>query len=69
MPFSRRKLLTRTGIVSGLLAATAILPRWFPRLAFAPDQLEDATRDVLVVVFLRGGADALSMVVPYADDH
>ena len=39
---------------------------WLPRLAFAPDQT--ALRgDVLVVIFLRGAADALNMVVPHGE--
>ena len=39
-------------------------PAWMPRLAFA-----DALRgDVLVVVFLRGAADALNMIVPHGEE-
>ena len=38
-----------------------------PRLAFAPKN--SAPRgDTLVVIFLRGAADALNMVVPHAED-
>lgn len=38
-------------------------PAWMPRLAFS-----DALRgDVLVVVFLRGAADALNMLVPHGE--
>ncbi|MFZ4765905.1 MAG: DUF1501 domain-containing protein [Roseimicrobium sp.] len=36
-------------------------------IAAAPT-IEDAGRHTLVVVFLRGGADTLNLVVPYADD-
>lgn len=36
-------------------------------LAAAP-AIEDAGRHTLVVVFLRGGADTMNLVVPYADD-
>lgn len=40
---------------------------WMPRLAFAP--LNTAPRgDTLVVVFLRGAADVLNMVVPHGED-
>lgn len=39
------------------------------QLAFAaPSAVEDAGRHTLVCVFLRGGADTLNMLVPYADD-
>jgi uncharacterized protein (DUF1501 family) len=40
---------------------------WMPRLAFAP--AHSAPRgDTLVVVFLRGAADVLNMVVPHGED-
>src|SRR5688572_11057559 len=40
---------------------------WMPRLAFAPHN--SAPRgDTLVVVFLRGAADILNMVVPHGED-
>lgn len=40
---------------------------WMPRLAFAPKN--SAPRgDTLVVVFLRGAADTLNIVVPHAED-
>ena len=40
---------------------------WMPRLAFAP-QNTSPRGDTLVVVFLRGAADVLNMVVPYGED-
>ncbi len=40
---------------------------WMPRLAFAPSQTAPRG-DVLVVVFLRGAADALNMLVPHGED-
>jgi uncharacterized protein (DUF1501 family) len=43
------------------------LPTWMPRLAFAPHN--SAPRgDTLVVVFLRGAADILNMVVPHGEE-
>ncbi|MCA9254938.1 MAG: hypothetical protein KDA33_04845, partial [Phycisphaerales bacterium] len=37
-------------------AATALAsPAWLPRMAFAAD--ENTSRDLIVCVFLRGGAD------------
>lgn len=58
-PVGRRTVLTG---LAACAALTAVDPR--PRYAFAAD---GAARDTLVVVFLRGGADALSILVPYAD--
>ncbi|MBK7450405.1 MAG: DUF1501 domain-containing protein [Anaerolineales bacterium] len=41
---------------------------WMPRLSFAPK--DTAPRgDTLVVVFLRGAADVLNMVVPHGEDN
>ena len=46
---------------------TQTLPTWMPRLSFAP--ANTAPRgDTLVVVFLRGAADVLNMVVPHGED-
>jgi uncharacterized protein (DUF1501 family) len=46
---------------------TQSLPTWMPRLSFAP--VNTAPRgDTLVVVFLRGAADVLNMVVPHGED-
>ncbi|MCE9645812.1 MAG: DUF1501 domain-containing protein [Chloroflexi bacterium] len=46
---------------------TQTLPAWMPRLSFAPT--DTAPRgDTLVVVFLRGAADVLNMVVPHGED-
>ncbi len=43
-----------------------VWPAWMPRLAFAP--ADGAVRgDVLVVVFLRGAADVLNLIVPHAE--
>lgn len=42
-------------------------PGWMPRLAFAP--VQTAPRgDLLVVVFLRGAADVLNMIVPHGEE-
>ena len=46
---------------------TQSIPTWIPRLSFAP--ANTAPRgDTLVVVFLRGAADVLNMVVPHGED-
>ena len=46
---------------------TQTLPTWMPRLAFAP-QNTAPRGDTLVVVFLRGAADILNMVVPHGEE-
>jgi uncharacterized protein (DUF1501 family) len=46
---------------------TQILPSWMPRLVFAPHHTAPRG-DTLVVVFLRGAADVLNMVVPHGED-
>jgi len=60
--WSRRKFLYAGG---GGLAAMLGAPAWLPKVAFAQSA---ATRDVLLVVFLRGGCDGLSLVVPHGED-
>ena len=60
---SRRRFLVGAGAsAAGALA----LPSLWPRYAFATPG-EPATGDALVVVFLRGGADGLSLVPPFSD--
>jgi len=64
---TRREMLRNTSAVAGVAAAHAMLPMWMPKLAFAP--ANSAPRgDVLISVFLRGGADMLNMVIPHAED-
>lgn len=46
---------------------TQTLPTWMPRLAFAPQNIAPRG-DTLVVVFLRGAADVLNMVVPHGEE-
>lgn len=40
--------------------------KWLPRLAFRRDE---RPADTLVVVFLRGGADGMNIVVPHGEDN
>ncbi len=63
---SRRAFLRQSGAFAALTASLAALPSWMPRLAFAP-RYENPPADVLLYIFLRGGADGLNMVVPHAD--
>ena len=58
---SRRSFFRQFG--TGAMAAS--LPAWMPTVRFA--SAEDSTRDVIISVFLRGGADGLSLVAPFAD--
>lgn len=58
---SRRHFLS----LSSGLVATALSQPWLPRVAFA--KAENSDRDVLVSVFLRGGADSLSLCVPFGE--
>ncbi|RMF85869.1 MAG: DUF1501 domain-containing protein [Planctomycetota bacterium] len=61
---SRRQFLGATA-PAALAAVTA--PAWLPRVAFARD--ECTSRDVIVSIFLRGGADGLTLCVPYAESN
>ena len=64
---SRRELLRSSSAMLSAAAAQSALPAWMPRLAFAPAQ-QAARGDVLISIFLRGGADTLNMVVPHGED-
>lgn len=61
--FSTRRSFLRRGIL-GLTGLS--LPYWMPRMFFAaPDT--PPRGDILVCIFLRGGMDGLSAVVPYTE--
>ncbi len=59
---SRRSFL---GVGGAALAASAAVPAWLPRVAFAREGA--VPRDILVSLFLRGGADGLTLCVPHGD--
>jgi uncharacterized protein (DUF1501 family) len=65
---SRRTFLESLAAVPlvALPRLQASWPAWMPRLAFAPPTLAPRG-DVLVVVFLRGAADSLNIVVPHGE--
>jgi uncharacterized protein (DUF1501 family) len=65
LSMSRRSLLRWSGLgLSGALVS-GLGPGWLPRVAYADSHTSD--RDILVSLFLRGGADALSLCAPYLD--
>jgi uncharacterized protein (DUF1501 family) len=59
---SRRQFL---GWSAAATAAAAAAPAWLPRVTFASSFVSG--RDVIVSVYLRGGADGLTLVPPYGD--
>lgn len=62
-PIKRRDLLKQTGVLAmGMMA----LPAWFPRVALRANAAA-ARGDILVVIFMRGAADGLNLVVPHGD--
>ena len=64
---SRRDFIKTTGVIG---ASMAMFPSWMPRLAFRPlgaHFAQGAPGDVLVCVFLRGGLDGISAIVPYTE--
>lgn len=63
---TRRDFLSHLTSFGAVGVSKALFPAWMPRLAFRP-QGAPGSGDVLVCVFLRGGIDGLSAVVPYGD--
>src|SRR5947207_1512176 len=60
----RRELLKKSGVLAlGMLS----FPAWMPRIAFRDPSAVGTKQDVLVVIFMRGGADGLNIVVPHGD--
>lgn len=60
--------LSRRNFVVGAAGAAvfgAILPAWLPKVVLAKSAA--GSRDVIVNIFQRGGADGLALVAPYAD--
>src|SRR5690349_10339621 len=47
-------------------AAAFTAPAWLPRISLA-QSFRGGQRDVVVVIYLRGAADCLTMVAPYND--
>ncbi|MFT7585410.1 MAG: hypothetical protein ACI9EW_001835 [Cellvibrionaceae bacterium] len=64
---NRRQFLQSAGATGVLGISQAALPSWMPRMAFRDQFNVSGTNDTLICVFLRGGMDGLSAVVPYAE--
>ena len=61
--------LTRRQFMLGASAAAAAavtFPAWLPRVVLAQSQ---ASRDIVVSIFLRGGADGLSLCTPFGEGN
>jgi len=63
---SRREMLKRSAALAALASAQLAWPSWMPRLAFAANRAPKG--DILVCVFLRGGADGLNVIIPHGDE-
>jgi uncharacterized protein (DUF1501 family) len=59
--------MQRGAVLAGATAAALSLPDWMPRLAFA-QPYDEPPGDILICIFLRGGADTLNMIVPFGDE-
>ena len=62
---SRRQFVADAAGMSGLGVFAAAFPSWLPKVVLAESY--DSTRDVIISIFLRGGADGLSLCVPFGD--
>ncbi len=59
----RRDILKKSGVLAlGMLA----YPAWMPRIALRSNDAPPAG-DILVAIFMRGGADGLNILVPHGD--
>lgn len=61
---TRRQFMARA---AGAALAAAAVPAWVPKVVLA--QTQTSGRDVIVSIFLRGGADGLSLCVPFGDPN
>lgn len=65
-PYTRRQFLQTSSALGVIGASKSLFPKWMPRLAFRA-QNQRPPGDVLINIFLRGGIDGLSAVVPFGD--
>ncbi|MDY3048976.1 MAG: DUF1501 domain-containing protein [Rothia sp. (in: high G+C Gram-positive bacteria)] len=64
---NRRTALTGASVGVLSLSSVMLTESAAPRYAYAAEPIGDGT--VLIMVYLRGGADGLSLVTPYADSY
>src|SRR5258705_3768714 len=62
---SRRQFLVDSAGASSMAVMATAFPSWLPKVVLAESY--DSTRDVIISIFLRGGADGLSLCVPFGD--
>jgi len=60
---SRRQFIAASAGIS----AAALFPAWLPKIVMSNHYASN--RDIIVSVFMRGGADGLSIAVPFADPN
>ncbi len=60
---SRRQFMGRGALAT---AATVTMPAWLPKVAMGQTASD---QDILIAIFLGGGADGLSLCVPHGDDN
>ena len=59
---SRRQFVTWS---AGAALLATVIPPWLPKVVLAESYA--ANRDIIVSIFMRGGADGLSLCAPFAD--
>jgi uncharacterized protein (DUF1501 family) len=64
---SRRGFMRLGAAATASAAVLSTAPAWLPRVAFARDPGPSGPRDVIISIYLRGGADGLSVCVPFDD--
>ena len=61
---SRRNFIVKA---AGAAVFAGVVPEWVPRVVMADSA--NSGRDVIVNIFMRGGADGLSLCAPFADPN
>jgi uncharacterized protein (DUF1501 family) len=62
---SRRQFVGTAAGGTAAAVASAYFPAWLPKIVLA--EAYASTRDVILSVFMRGGADGLTLCVPFGD--
>ncbi|MBA3671049.1 MAG: DUF1501 domain-containing protein [Gemmatimonadaceae bacterium] len=64
---SRRQFVGAAAAGGSMAVGAAFFPAWLPKVVLA--ETYASTRDVILSVFMRGGADGLSLCVPFGDPN